>query len=184
MTTPRTADIETFQARWELDEFVSLVEGYEPRTILEIGCWDGGTLWHWIDLPLTETVVAIDDGMRRLMEWHTWADEADVDLHTLQGRSQEPFVVEQAAAHGPYDLIFIDGDHTADAVTADWQNYSPMLADGGMIAFHDILPRPEYGVSEVWQLVKWHHASRWVEICQRAVEPGNEGTCGIGVAWL
>jgi predicted O-methyltransferase YrrM len=82
-------------------------------------------------------VVGVDDGMRLEEEWRRWADEAGAKLHLVQGRSQAPEVVEQAAALGPYDFIFIDADHTYESVSADWENYRPMLAPGGVFAFHD-----------------------------------------------
>lgn len=179
-----TADIETFQVPWELNHMLGIVAAMSPKTILEIGCWKGGTLWHWIDLPSVEKVVAVDDEMRNADQWHEWADRAGVELVTIEGRSQKPDVVAEARREGPYDLVFIDGDHTYDAVLEDWNNYSHMVADGGAIALHDIIPRLGYGVDMVWTSAKAHHASRWIEIGQRAVEQGNEGTCGIGIAWL
>jgi hypothetical protein len=80
--------------------------------------------------------------------------------------------------------VFIDADHTAAAVRADWDNYRLMVADGGVIVFHDILPRPGYGVSDLWAEIKAAPGSRCVEITQNSVEPGHEGLCGTGVAWL
>lgn len=35
------------------------------------------------------------------------------------------------------DFLFIDGDHNYDGVKADWDLYSPLLASGAMVAFHD-----------------------------------------------
>jgi predicted O-methyltransferase YrrM len=117
-------------------------------------------------------------------DWQKWADEAETELHTIQGDSMMPAIVETAREFGPYDLIFIDGDHSHYAVRHDFLNYSPMLAEGGCVVFHDIIPRHGYGVSEVWEGVKAEEGVRWIEIGQRDVEPGNEGPCGIGIAWL
>lgn len=175
--------VETFQAAWELDQFVALVERLHPSRILEIGCWHGGTLWHWLQLP-DVTVVAVDDQMRESADWQDWALEAGSTLHTIQGDSHDPAVVEDADDLGPYSLVFIDADHTYEAVRADWENYRPMVAVGGAVAFHDILPRPSYGVSQLWAEIKAIEGARWVEIAQNRVEPGNEGRCGVGVVWL
>lgn len=44
------------------------------------------------------------------------------------------------------DFLFIDGDHTYQAVMTDWLLYSPLVKSGGIIAFHDSLCK-EFGVS-------------------------------------
>jgi predicted O-methyltransferase YrrM len=38
---------------------------------------------------------------------------------------------------GPFGLVFIDGDHAAEAVTADVEAARAVLADGGVLAVHD-----------------------------------------------
>lgn len=37
----------------------------------------------------------------------------------------------------PIGLLFIDGDHHHSAVKADWEAWSPHLAPGAVVAFHD-----------------------------------------------
>lgn len=172
----------TFQASFELDRMLALFVEKRPARVLEIGCWDGGTLWHW--LQLAKVAVVIDDLMRRAEDWRRWAAEAGAKLHLLKGFSQEPEIVECAAALGPYDFMLVDGDHSYGAVKADWENYRPMMAQGGLMLFHDILPRPGYGVDRVWSEIKAAAGSRYMEVVQNAVEPGNEGLCGLGVVWL
>lgn len=39
-----------------------------------------------------------------------------------------------------FDLIFIDGDHTYEAVKQDFSQWFPLLQSGGVIAFHDSAP--------------------------------------------
>jgi predicted O-methyltransferase YrrM len=36
-------------------------------------------------------------------------------------------------------LLWIDGDHTVDGVTNDFNNFAPHLAPGGIIALHDVM---------------------------------------------
>lgn len=175
--------IDTFQVPWELEQLLGLYADMDARSVLEIGVWAGGTLWHWIDGPLVEKVVAVDDQMLNPDLWKEWAAAADVELVLVPGKSQDREVVAHVAAHGPYDFVFVDGDHTHGGVWADWLNYSQMVAPGGAIAFHDILPRKGYGVDLVWEEVR-NNAQRWVEVGQRRIHPGNEDWCGVGVAWL
>lgn len=177
----RKPAVATYQVPWEFDALINQFDRW-PERVLEVGCYEGGTVWHW--LQMARTVVAVDDLMRNGDEWDDWADEAGSRLYRLQGSSHDDWVVEAAHDLGPYDFIFIDADHTYDAVRADFKNYAPMLAEGGVIALHDILPRPGYGVSQLWGQIKDSGCARWMEICQNSVEPGNEGRCGIGIAWL
>jgi predicted O-methyltransferase YrrM len=38
---------------------------------------------------------------------------------------------------GPIDLLFIDGDHSEAGVAGDWDLWSPLVAPGGTVVFHD-----------------------------------------------
>jgi len=38
---------------------------------------------------------------------------------------------------GTYTFVFIDAEHSYKGVRSDWLNYSPLIKDGGLIAFHD-----------------------------------------------
>lgn len=46
----------------------------------------------------------------------------------------------------PVDLVFIDGDHSYEAITRDWNDWYPKLVKGGIIALHDarIAPHSPY----------------------------------------
>ena len=169
-------NVEAFQNPWELVRLLDIIE--EPRTILEVGVMHGGTLQYWVEIA--SHVVVIDDQMRNADLWEAWADESATMLDLLHGDSRDPNVIAKAEELGTYEFVFIDADHSYDAVHADWLNYSPL---GHIVALHDILPRPGYGVSEVWAMIK-QGPRKWVEICHNETLPGNEGPCGIGVVWM
>ena len=174
-------EVETFQTEWELDRLTDLYETLDVYCALEIGAWYGGSLQRW--LGIGKTVVVVDDVMRGAEEWERWAERKRSQLVLLQGLSQQSELVAKAQDLGPYHFIFIDGAHDYGSVRADWENYSPMVAKGGVVAFHDIVPRPHYGVSEVWNEIKSQVGARTMEIVQ-TVEPDNETKHGIGVVWL
>lgn len=46
---------------------------------------------------------------------------------------------EQTAARWsePVDLVFVDGDHSEAGCRLDWDLWSPLVAPGGVVAFHD-----------------------------------------------
>jgi predicted O-methyltransferase YrrM len=42
-----------------------------------------------------------------------------------------------AAWNRPIDFLMIDGDHSHEAVTRDWREWSPHVRPGGIVALHD-----------------------------------------------
>lgn len=42
------------------------------------------------------------------------------------------------------DFVFIDGDHSWQGITSDWQAWSGLVASGGLIALHDSRPVPRF----------------------------------------
>lgn len=71
------------------------------------------------------------------------AGVARSDSVIIQHPSEAPEAIK-AAARERYDVIIIDGDHSYSGVRNDYQNYRPLLREGGFIIFDD------YGVPE-WQ---------------------------------
>ncbi|GES20213.1 hypothetical protein Aple_031090 [Acrocarpospora pleiomorpha] len=45
----------------------------------------------------------------------------------------------------PLALLFIDGGHSDDPVTRDYEGWSPHILPGGVLIFHDIYPNPADG---------------------------------------
>ena len=98
----------------------------------------------------------------------------------ILGDSTSPEVIAQARAEGPYDLIFIDGDHSSEGVRADWDNYHDMAK---YVAFHDILSYnhnpssgKDMGVRVFWAELKEEYET---EECQ-----GPDSLMGIGIVKL
>lgn len=63
------------------------------------------------------------------------------------------------AWEGEIQLLFIDGDHSYEAARQDWDDWTPYLAAGGMVAIHDTIKHPgpmqlvEEVVTEGWRVV-------------------------------
>ncbi len=176
----------------ELSELLWLVEEHAPKTVVEIGTYAGGTLYCLCRLAQPDaTIASIDKPMGRFGGGYT--DERAVEmqrlfprdrqkLHLIRDDSQNPSTLEALKGilgETPLDLLFIDGDHTYEGVRSDFEMYSPLVVEGGMIAFHDILDHhPDSGceVARYWNEIKDDY--RHVEL---AVAPYRWG--GIGVLW-
>ncbi len=66
----------------------------------------------------------------------TWARER---ITALGGDpEQAPIIGEKVGKYAPYDLAFIDGDHSTDAVYHDLSLLCPYMAQEGIIVLHDV----------------------------------------------
>jgi predicted O-methyltransferase YrrM len=129
----------------ELAAFCRLLAGEGARSFLEIGSRYGGSLWRVAHaLPKGSRIVSIElpegfggrgDGAVNLQACIDALNAEGYDAHVIWGKSNAPANIAQAKALGPFDAVFIDGDHTLQACTADFENYGPMAR---IVAFHDI----------------------------------------------
>ena len=82
--------------------------------------------------------------------------------HTIEDAGLEDVVIAVvgrsttvAAQWGrPLGLLFIDGGHAFDVAFGDYQSWSPHLAPGGLLVFHDVFEDPADGGQapyEVWR---------------------------------
>lgn len=146
----------------ELNRMRDLYIERAPKRVLEIGVFYGGTLREWLaNAAPNATVVAVDPEHQNPNRYEGWR-KPSTNLVVLTGRSQD--LTAEIAEHGPYDWVFIDGDHTQDAVDADLALALAMAAPGALILLHDIAaegypptpPRITFdGIqSEKWEIVE------------------------------
>lgn len=148
----------------EFEPLVALVLERRPRTVVEIGTAKGGTLFAWCQAADDRaTLVSIDlpgglfgGGYSReeARRFRRFARE-EQRVVTLRRNSQSPRTarrLRKLLQGRSIDFLMIDGDHTYDGVKRDWELYAPMVSDGGLIAFHDILDHPGLPLSQVDQL--------------------------------
>lgn len=48
----------------------------------------------------------------------------------------------------PTDFVFVDGDHSWDGISTDWNAWSGLVAPGGIVALHDSRSTPERPIEE------------------------------------
>lgn len=154
---------------------------FSPARYLEIGTQEGGSL---------RVVVEHSHGLARIVCCDTWGGEwggtsrgshehidamlasmlYDGDVAYLDGDSKTtiPTLDEQ------FDLILVDGDHSAEGARADLDNVLPLLAKGGCLVFHDIT-HPTHGyLFDVW--------NAWQDEHEELLGPTQTITEGHGLA--
>lgn len=172
--------------QWE-DEFTRLLDLYrerQPRRVLEIGTYYGGTLYHWLTNAQPAVVVTVDSyavGVDNRAMYDDWRP-AGTRLVVIDGDSRDPDVIEAVRRRGPFDWTFIDAGHYYAEVKADWDNYAAMRASGGLVILHDILPptqrHPEIEVARLWEELKAAGYDTTEIVADRDAEWG-----GIGIVW-
>ena len=181
------------QVRSEILHLAALVEQRRPRTMLEIGTATGGTLFLWCALAHPEaniTSIDLPGGIHGggYPYWKTFIYKSFAQkrqhLWLMRANSQSPQTLAGLKAHlggKKIDFLFIDGDHTHAGVKADFENYRPLVAAGGCIAFHDICATPPELNSQVD--VFWNEI-RQGYLHEEFIDNPKQGWGGIGVLHL
>lgn len=181
------AFLQPLQIQEELACLVKDVTRLKPRSVLEIGTFMGGTLYLWTRLATDDaTIVSVDlpggkfgGGYSSLRTpiYRRFARRQQ-QLHLIRGSSHDRETFERVRGlfgERPVDFLFIDGDHTFEGVRRDWEMYSPLVREGGLIGFHDVAGNyDDTQVKRFWDSIKdrFHHREYMVHA---------EGLCGIGV---
>jgi cephalosporin hydroxylase len=181
------------QVRSEILELTRIIGKLRPRTVLEIGTANGGTLLLWCQLADPEgTIISVDlpGGVHgggypfwRNFLYQSFAQKRQ-RLRLLRRDSHAPdsqALVRALVAERGVDFLFIDGDHTYEGVRMDFEGYAPLVNRGGVIAFHDICIHPPEMRCEgnrLWEEIKGRY--RHLEI----IENRHQGWAGIGVLFV
>jgi len=92
----------------------------------------------------------------------------------LDGNSRDTIPDLMPEKADTFDLVLVDGDHSAEGGLADLNNVWPLVKPGGCVVFHDIThPEHMYLADVFGEFVAKHHAPH-----QMIFEP-----YGVGVAW-
>jgi hypothetical protein len=178
------------QVSSELLRLLRIVEQLRPRTVLEIGTANGGTLFPFCRLATRDALLISVDlpgggfgpgySAWRVPLYKSFASPCQT-LHLVRGdsHSDATFQTVTSLLNGRrVDLLFIDGDHTYEGVKCDFERYAPLVPAGGLIAFHDISAHPASTGCEVSRL--WRELKVKYEY-EEFIEDPNQGWAGIGV---
>lgn len=134
----------------ELEDFLQFVRDEKIESYCEIGCKLGGLLWQVAQcLPPKARIVAVDmpnshwgrsETLESLQNCVTTLRNRGYDAHLFIGDSTSEPIVERVKALSPFDLLFIDANHTEPYVRKDFGNYGTLAK---IVCFHDIGWNPE-----------------------------------------
>jgi predicted O-methyltransferase YrrM len=113
------------------------------RNFLEIGTNSGGT--SSVFLKMFENGVSID-----LERCQNTKELKEINPNFIQfiGDSGARDIFN-SVSYKLYDMIFIDADHTMEGVRRDYLQYKDLLAEDGIIVFHDIRPNNKFIVNQI-----------------------------------
>lgn len=168
----------------ELCGYLSFLRARHIVRALEIGTFSGGTFYaHCAIAAPSAHLIAIDasppeNGSLMTARFRSFARKMQtVTCSWSDSHSHSAMRDVEAALNGArLDLLFLDGDHSFEGVQRDYEMYSPLVREGGVIALHDIAADPTRGVPAFWRTLRHQHES--LEFIDRVYPPHG---LGIGV---
>lgn len=138
-TTRLNALLQEPYGRERIPDLLEVLKVARPRHVLEIGSYRGVSteVWALHCASVTSIDPSPDMAVRR-------------DLHARLAHYPHVNLVEgyspRIPAHFfPFDLVYLDGDHSAQHVRAEIAAYMPLLDIGGWIGGHDYTDTPAPG---------------------------------------
>ena len=175
--------VKTTQIPSEIAGLATEVAKLQPKVVVEIGTYEGGTALIWAQLA-SERVITCDlapAGPRGELIQAFPPPDSNCRVSVMTGDSHAPaFVerVERELAGKTVDFLFIDGDHREAGVEADYRNYRHLVRPGGLIAFHDIADKQDQPGNEVQHF--WKRLKQEAET-QEIIEDRDQTGFGIGI---
>ncbi|MFP3991091.1 class I SAM-dependent methyltransferase [Streptomyces sp. E11-3] len=96
--------------------------------------------WEYHDPTVVDPEVGLMD---TLPTFRRTLHRAGLEEHVVAVVGRSPQVAKVWG--GPLGLVFIDGGHTDEHATGDYEGWAPHLADGGLLVIHDVFPDPADG---------------------------------------
>ncbi|MFE1952440.1 class I SAM-dependent methyltransferase [Streptomyces sp. NPDC059524] len=91
--------------------------------------------WEYHDPHTVDPVVGLMD---TLPTFRRTLHAAGLEDHVVALVGKSPRVAK--AWGGKLGLVFIDGGHTDEHATADYEGWAPHVAEGGLLLIHDVFP--------------------------------------------
>jgi SAM-dependent methyltransferase len=160
-------------ARWLL-----LLAEHQPKSYLEVGCFNGATAAlaaAYLHRLVPGARVITCDVFPAFLFHSLVTDLVPLEYHV--GKTSYDFAKEES-----FDAVFIDGDHSFEWAWADYQNVGRKAR---LCALHDVNNAPYRelhlgGVCGVWELIRRDEGGEGIEFLELFEHPSRE-VMGIGV---
>ncbi|MFE0806405.1 class I SAM-dependent methyltransferase [Streptomyces sp. NPDC058794] len=93
--------------------------------------------WEYHDPETVDPELGVMD---TLPTFRRTLNRAGLEEHVVALVGRSPQVA--SVWNSPVGLVFIDGGHTDEHATADYEGWAPHVADGGLLVVHDVFPDP------------------------------------------
>jgi predicted O-methyltransferase YrrM len=178
------------QVPQEIKQLLTLVHRLDVHRMLEIGTYNGGTLFLFsrmvnrdakilsLDLPGGKFGGGYPEFKAPFFSNFAVGNQK---IYLLRENSHLPSskgMVGSILVDDKLDFLFIDGDHTYEGVKKDFEMYSPLVRKGGLIAFHDICKHPPQlncTVDKFWNEIKGSYDF------EEIIDNPSQNWAGIGV---
>jgi len=145
--------------RYDYEALAAIALHYKPRRIFEIGTYLGITSDFFLSILPECKVVSIAYRNRLLRVFEPIFNNSELnhdqigsevlaDRRTrftqLHGNSHKIDSQTFVKEYGSFDLVFIDGDHTAKGVFLDTELAKKIITESGVICWHDANPKQKY----------------------------------------
>jgi cephalosporin hydroxylase len=177
----------------QFSRYMQLLSGLSIRSYLEIGCRFGGTFIVTTEYlnrlnvlagldPIESVAIDIIQSpmlLEYLINHNKKAQFLQLDSGSLEFQE---FILSRRQSK-PFDLVFIDGDHTYEAVIRDYESVKDMAR---VLVFHDIVSVACPGVVRLWREIQsspYYEIHMFIDQYQEVLERESGNTFfGIGVA--
>lgn len=176
----------------ELKNLSESVMKQNPKVIVEIGTWNGGTFFVWCRIfPDADNIISIDlpDGqygggydIKRIKFFREFvSDRSNTVLDFIRGDSKSSESInslKKILGEKKIDFLYLDGDHTYEGIKKDFEIYKDMMSDDGLIGFHDINTfKDGHEVYKYWSEIKSNYKY------EEYIKPGSS-IMGNGLLYL
>jgi len=171
----------------EIQKLAETVKGNKPQIIVEIGTNHGGTLYIWSRyFDEVRQIVSIDlpeGGYPEIKQqiYKKFPQSGEINFILADSHQQTTLHKLDDILKGNVDFLFIDADHTYEGVKQDFEMYSQLVSDGGIVAFHDIVNNynhPNIQVYKFWAEIKTQYEH------EEIISNSDQGWGGIGLLYM
>lgn len=184
--------LDLMQEKYEIKELLTIIKKKKPRIVLEIGSARGGTLFLFSKYAYENAIIISIDLPKGPFGGGYSKNRVSIFKKFITNKQKMYLIrdnshlentknkLKKILGKNKIDFLFIDGDHTYEGVKIDFEQYSPLVKKGGIIAMHDIALHPKETKCEVnkfWKELK--NSYKYKEI----ILDKNQGWAGIGIIY-